>query len=123
MKYLIVMVFAMLISVSCSNDDDSSSDVNDSALVGTWGATELDEGFELIVTVTFNANQTGSAVTKITFEGETETENDTFTWSTSGNKLTVTSSGETPEIVTYSISGNKLSITDDEGFVTVLTKQ
>jgi len=120
-KYLFVMVFAVMLAVSCS-DDDSSSDPGTNALVGTWGATESDEGFELTVTATFNANQTGTAVTKTTIYGETETETENFTWSTSGNKLTVTSSGDSPEILTYSISGNKLTITDEDGFATVLTK-
>ncbi len=57
-----------------------------------------------------------------TFEGETQTETDNFIRSTSGNKLTVTTSGDEPEISTYAINGNKLTITDEDGFTLVLTK-
>ncbi len=118
-KYLIVMVFAVLLSVSCSSDDDSGST---HALVGTWGVTEIVEGMELKVRVTFNANNSGTSVLTFTFEGETETETENFTWSTSGNKLTMSISGES-EVVTYSINGNKLTITDQDNEVVVFTKQ
>jgi len=119
-KYLFVMVFAMLLSVSCNSDDDGS-DSGTNALVGTWRVNESDEGFDITVTATFNANNSGTLVMVTTFAGETETETENFTWSTSGNKLTLTGSGET-DIVTYSISGNKLTITDEDGFVSVFTK-
>ncbi|MFO7719085.1 MAG: lipocalin family protein [Gillisia sp.] len=123
-KYLFVLFFAVMLSVSCNSDDDSSRDLNDSALVGTWGITEIDEALdiEIEVLITFNANNSGRIVSSVTFEGETETETENFTWSTSGNKLTITSSGET-EVVTYSINGNELTITDLDGEVVVFTKQ
>lgn len=120
-KYLFVMVFAMLLSVSCNSDDDSSSDPGTNALVGTWGITEIVDGDEIKVTATFNVNNSGTMVIVTTIDGETETETENFTWSTSGNKLILTGGGET-DIVTYSISGNKLTLTDEDGFVTVLTK-
>ncbi|MCJ7756741.1 MAG: lipocalin family protein [Gillisia sp.] len=120
--YLFVMVFAVMLSVSCSGDDDSSSDLSTNALVGTWGVTEIAEGMEMKVRVTFNANNSGTSVLTFTFEGETETETENFSWSTSGNKLTISSSGES-EVVTYAINGNKLTITDQDGEVVVLTKQ
>ena len=120
--YLFVLFTATSIAVSCNSDDDVGSDINDTALVGSWGATESDEDMVLKVTVTFNSNQTGRLIIETTFEGETETETENFTWSTSGNKLTIESSGEAPEVVTYSISGNSLSITDSDNFTTVFTR-
>tara|TARA_R100000935_G_scaffold13495_3_gene27080 strand:- start:1141 stop:1518 length:378 start_codon:yes stop_codon:yes gene_type:complete len=121
-KYVLVLVFATIQAISCNSDDDSNSDVNDSALLGTWELTETFEGEELVVRVTFNANKTGISIYEYTFEGDTETETDNFTWSTNGNKLSITSSGET-EVLTYSISGNKLTITDSFNDVSVFTKQ
>ena len=120
-KYLLVMIFAVMVSVSCSSDDDSTSDSN--ALVGTWGLTAMDEGDELKATFIFNANKTGSLLTELTYQGMTDSYTENFTWATSGNKLTLTSSNSDPEILTYSISGNKLSITDDTGETIVFTKQ
>jgi len=121
--YLFVMVFAVMLSVSCGSDDDSGSNLNDSALVGTWGITEIDEGVGVKVLITFKANNSGTSVVTTTFEGEiTQTDTENLTWSTNGNKLTITISGES-DVVTYAINGNKLTITDSDGVVVVLTKQ
>jgi len=117
-KYFFVMVFAVMLSVSCNSDDDNSSDLSTHALVGTWGVTEIVEGMEIKARITFNANNSGTSM--LTFAGETQTEN--FSWSTSGNKLTMSISGES-EVVTYSINGNKLTITDQDNEVVVFTKQ
>ncbi len=121
-KYLFVIFLSVLLPISCSNDDDNSSDLNDSALIGSWEFSEVDEGDELNITLKFNSNNTGTLVTTFTFDGETETESENFTWSTTGNKLTIKSSDGSASTITYSISGNKLTITDEDGFVTVLTK-
>ena len=121
-KYLFVMFFAVMLSVSCNSDDDNSSDLNDSALLGTWGITEIVEDIEIMWMVTFNANNSGTSVLTLTSEGDTETETDDFTWSTSGNKLTITSSGES-DVVTYVIVGNKLTMTYLDGEKVVFTKQ
>ncbi len=118
-KYLFIMFVAVMVSVSCSNDDGDDG-VN--ALVGTWGFTEFDEVEEISVTFTFKANYTGTTVAVYTFDGESETEwDESFTWSTNGNKLTLIIDGET-DISTYSISGDTLTINFDyETFV--LTRQ
>ncbi|MUP46745.1 hypothetical protein E0K83_13450 [Gramella sp. BOM4] len=121
-KPLVLLFLSVLLSVSCNDDDDNGSDVNDSSLIGSWEFTEVDEGEEFFVTITFNSNSTGVLTTEITFDGETETESENFTWSTSGNKLTIKTSNEPASILTYSVSGNRLTITDEDGFVTVLTK-
>lgn len=120
--YLIVLSLALMFTGSCSSDDDAGSDVNDPALVGSWGASETGDGITLEVTVTFNSNQSGRSIITTTFEGETESETENFTWSTVGNRLTIKISGEDDEVLTYSISGNRLTLTDSDGFSTVLTK-
>ena len=119
-KYLLIMFVAVMVTVSCSNDDDDKDSGNND-LVGTWGVSESIDGFEISIKVTFNADATGIINSAYTVNGETETEIDDFTWSTSGNQLTMVLYGD-PEISTYSISGNKLTITQD-GETTVLTKQ
>jgi len=110
------MAIALMVSVSCNDDDNDV--VN--PLIGSWGMTEMEDGLEISMTATFNSNLTGAIVASVTFGGETVTENESFTWSTSGDKLTLIIDRET-EIVTYSISGNKLTITDEDD-TTVLTR-
>lgn len=113
MKYLLIMAMAVMMSVSCSKDDDD--DVN--PIVGTWGLTETIDGEVIDFEITFKENLTGTIMSSITFDGTTYDESDNFTWSTSGNKLTIVIDGET-DITTYSISGNKLTINvDDENIV------
>ena len=120
LKYLFVMFVAVMVSVSCSNDDDDGFDgsfddnFGDSALVGTWILTEFDDGVELTEAATFNESLTGILVSSSTFEGETESLSESFTWSTDGNKLRLIIDGET-EILKYSISGDTLTVTTDEG--------
>jgi hypothetical protein len=114
------MVLTVSLSVACSNDDEK--DGVDSSLIGSWEVSELVEGFEINITATFNKNLSGTIVSVVSFEGETETETENFTWSTDGNKLTLVNSGDT-EVLTYSISGDKLTITDSDGFSTVLTRK
>jgi hypothetical protein len=121
-KFLSVILLSVLLSVSCNNDADNISDLNDSALRGVWESSEVDDGEELNITLTFNSNNTGSLVSKFTFDGETETESENFTWSTKGNKLTLIIY-EDPTILTYSILGDKLTIMDEDGDVIfILTK-
>lgn len=114
------MVIALSVSVSCSDDDNGDGGVN--ALIGTWGLEEMDEGVEVSLKATFNEDLSGNINVVLSFMGETETENSSFTWSTNGNKLTMNIDGEDTETSTYSISGDKLTITDDDGSKTVLTR-
>ena len=81
---------------------------------------ESEEGYEYSVLVTFKENGTGTIVAVETFDGETETESDTFTWGTDGNKLTLVIDGD-EETTTYIILGNKLTITTETG-ISVFTK-
>ena len=128
LKYLFVMFVAVMVSVSCNNDDDDGFDggfddnFGDSALVGTWMMTEFDDGVELTEAATFNENLTGTLVSSSTFEGETVSVSESFTWSTDGNKLRLIFDGES-EILKYSISGDNLTITTDDGETIGFTKQ
>lgn len=118
--YLFVMFAAVMVSVSCNNDDDEGFDDNfddnfgDSALFGTWVLTEFEDGETFTETVTFNENLSGTLVSTETFEGETESVSESFTWSTDGNKLRLIIGGET-EILKYSISGDNLTVTTEDG--------
>jgi len=120
LKYVMIMFLALTMSVACSSDDDHDSTKD--PLVGTWSVSESQEGLEISITATFNANFTGKLVTFFAFGGESESETENFTWSTNGNKLTLVIDGET-QVATYSISGNKLTITDDEGEILILTRE
>jgi len=117
------LLFALVLVsfASCSSDDDNMGDDGNSALIGTWAMAESGGGIEISVTATFNTNSSGTIVSVITFDGTPETDTQSFTWSTDGNKLTLTFDGET-EILTYSIAGDVLTITDQDGD-TVLTRQ
>ena len=110
-----------MLSVSCSKDDNSN--LNDSALVGTWGFTETEEVYDEEQVITFNSDFSGILVYSITFDGRTESVDYNLTWSTSGNKLTI-EMNEEAETGNYSITGNKLTINNMENdYVEVYTKQ
>ena len=119
LKYVLIMFVALTATIACSDDSDDS-DVN--PIVGTWGLSGAESGFEVSLSATFTANNKGTMVVTISLGGESQTENSSFTWSTSGDQLTIVMDGET-EVSTYSISGNKLTLTDDDGTITVLTRE
>ena len=118
-KYAIFLFMALAVSVSCSDDGDD--EINGNPLVGSWIISESEAGFEISIRATFKQNSTGMLVTTVSIGGESESDSSGFTWSTSGDQLTLTIDGQS-EVSTYSISGNKLTITDDEGSVTVLER-
>ncbi len=62
------------------------------------------------IMASFNENLSGTIVSVLSFEGETQTETQNFTWSTADNKLTLIIDGDT-EVNTYSISRDKLTLT------------
>lgn len=118
-KYVMIMFIALSVSLtSCSDDDDDMAN----PLVGSWGLTEEDSGIEVSLVATFEENGTGTLMATITILDQSQTESDSFTWSTDGDQLTMTMDGDT-EVSTYSISGDTLTITDSEGFVTQLTRE
>lgn len=114
------MLVTVMSMASCSDDDD---DEVGNAIVGIWEGQNSEDEFEIFdVTTTFNENGTGVSSVSLGFEEEAEFLSIDFTWSTSGNQLTVVMNGES-ETVTYTISGNKLSYTDEDGVLIVLTRQ
>ena len=118
-KYALFMFMALAVSVSCSDDGDD--DTSGDPLVGSWIISETEGDFEISIRATFNENSSGTLVTTVSLGGESESETTPFTWSTSGDQLTLNIEGES-EVTTYSISGNKLTLTDDDGSVTVLER-
>ncbi len=111
------MIFAVALSISCSSDDDSTSDPSTNALIGIWETLDVQDGIEYNITITFNPNNTGTTIMTSTVDGFTKTESNAFTWSTDGNKLTINS-----DVGTYSISGNTLTMSS-AGEDMVFTKQ
>lgn len=120
MKYFLIMIMAVMVSVSCSDDDDDDGGL-ESDLVGTWEMTEVDGDEEYRLRITFNKNLTGTAVLNYTFDGETDTETESFEWKAEGNKLTLIYEDQTVTN-TYSISGDKLTVTELDGTINVLTR-
>ena len=123
------MVFAVALSgcnISPDVGDIDFSDFGDNALVGIWNTTEIEEGIDYNITVTFHVNHSGNLTSVSTLDGVTKTETDDFFWNTSGNELTMISndgSDDEPDVSTYLISYNKLTVTFDTGDVFVFTKQ
>ncbi len=114
-KFLFMLFLALpLLFTFCGKDEIHE-------LVGTWEYSGSSEGMAISISITFNSDNTGERSFTWTFEGETETESDNFTWSTDGNTLTITEKGETFSLK-YNISGNKLTIEMD-GEETVLTRK
>ena len=119
-KYLFIMFIAVMASVSCNKDDDEGFDDNfddnfgDSALFGTWVLTAFEDGETFTDTVTFNENLSGTYLSNETFEGETQSVFENFTWSTNENILRLIFIGET-EILKYSISGDSVTVTTEDG--------
>jgi len=111
----LLFAFVLISLASCSSDDDK---VGVSDLVGTWTstrtATELGFVWSFDITATFKTDYSGTIVSVITVDGASETETESFTWSTDGDQLTLDLSG-VAETATYSISGDELTITDEDG--------
>ena len=103
------IVLALIVGTSCDEDEDETAV---DPIVGTWEHVEAVEGFSMTVTMTFNADLTGTSIMVIEIGGESETVTTNFTYSTNGSTLTLIEGGESVTI-TYSISGNKLILTED----------
>lgn len=116
---LLLFAFAaMVIAFSgCSKDDDDKFDI-----VGTWNIdkaevymgdmlidADVDDG-----TVTFNSNGTGSATDS---DGT-----DTFNWSLSGNKLTISDDEETTVMTLTTMEKNLMVAEFEETFEEITFK-
>jgi hypothetical protein len=119
-KYLLVMIVAVMAFVSCDNDDDDDI-MGDPALVGQWVYTEVDLPDFFSVTLNFDSDLRGFTESLSFIDNVEFTQINSFTYSTNGDQLTLVIDGET-EVSTYSISGNLLTI-DDTGDVIIFTKQ
>jgi hypothetical protein len=130
-KCLLIMVVAIMMTVSCSKDDD------DDSLVGSWENVipkVIDsEGIVIIeefsIRITFNKNsscevfhiniseQEGVVILVDIFE------KGLYTWSTNKNKLTLIpideSNNHLIKDISYSISGNELRFYNPEGGATI----
>jgi hypothetical protein len=118
-KYLLVMIVAVMAFVSCDNDDDDI--MGDPALVGQWVYTEADLPDFFSVTLNFDSDLRGINESLSFIDNVESRQIDSFTYSTNGNQLTIVIDGET-EVSTYFISGNSLTI-DNTGEGIVFIKQ
>ena len=119
LKYVLIMFVALTATIACSDDGDDA-DVN--PIVGTWVISESELGFTVSISATFNENNKGTMVSTVGFGGVSETDNSSFTWSTSGDQLSMVIDGDA-EVSTYLIVGNKLTIIDEDETITVLTRE
>jgi hypothetical protein len=119
-KYLLVMIVAVMAFVSCDNDDDDDI-MGDPALVGQWVYTEVDLPDFFSVTLNFDSDLRGINESLSFIDNVESRQIDSFTYSTNGNQLTIVIDGET-EVSTYFISGNSLTI-DNTGEGIVFIKQ
>lgn len=99
---LTLAVLLVLMYTGCGSDDKKSG------LVGKWdynsaeGSTPFDD-----FVVIFNGDGTGRAIMN---EGSEDEDITNFTWSVSGDQLTITTDLGGTQTTTYTISGNTLTL-------------
>ena len=107
LKYLFIIVAAVMLFASCS--DDGIEGAKESGLVGSWEQADSDGDSWTIMNLTFNSNGTGS----VNFESNTPDNGNgiDFTWETPGGTILIIISEEGGnDTMTYSISSNKLTL-------------
>ena len=136
--YVLLFIATNLISIGCSDDNDSSANslAND-PIIGEWAVeftetVEIEgETFTYSFSGTFTFNDNGTAVQEgtITFEGESETESDAFTWENASSNPNFNSTtqnyiwyGEDSISATFSSDFNTVTIRDEEGSEVVCTR-
>ena len=100
----LLIAAALMFYTGCGGDDKKTG------LVGKWdfvGAEGIETPFDMVLY--FYSNGTGRAVMN---EGTVSEEINSFTWSTSGNQLIITSEGDT-ETLTFTLNGNTLTLDSD----------
>lgn len=117
------LLLAFSIAVFLISCDSDSTGPNSNGLVGTWEFQQFivtvngqeisltPEMLEMEVTITLNSDGTLSAITR---EGS-ETRNESGTWSTEGNNLTLIIGDETIS-GQYTLEGNSLRFSYNETF-------
>ena len=106
---IVFLTLVLIVAASCEKDDD---EVVDNIIVGTREHVTSMEGFSMTLTMTFNANLTGTSKMVIVIGEVTESESTNFTYSTNESTLILTEGGETVRLK-YFISGNKLTLIED----------
>jgi hypothetical protein len=89
----ILCLFLSLIILSCGENDDTADVELTDPLIGVWlseGTIDDVEG-SFTYKYTFNLDNTGSNNSTFSFDGETETENELFTWENKGLDFKATS--------------------------------
>jgi hypothetical protein len=120
MKKYIYIALTVLI-IACSGSDDSDNNTTDSAqLIGTWLGTLTDSDDITVtgdLTLTLNADNTGSV--KTSWSGAVDTE--TIAWFSTATTLTIDATEDM--IFTYNfINDNRLSLTDLDGDEVILNR-
>lgn len=117
----LLMVMAVCVGFASCSDDDDDVNVNKSSLVGTWTSV-WEKGYSIDRdgekeswdepstgwTIVFNADGTG-------YEYEEDGYSDDFTWTLSGNKISVTDEdGDTDVWTVVSLKGSSLTVSSYE---------
>ena len=130
------MTLTVMVSISCVEDEFGN-------VVGTWVHPQFTDfspnktaskpdatDCEPNITTTFHKNLTGTLDKNKDKLCDSGSETYSFKYNIKGGTLTITYDHQFPDnlhafsgIYTYVISGNELIITDDEGKITVLTKE
>lgn len=115
---LIVLIFVFGLVTSCGKDDEPVDPI-----VGMWEFSEMekdDEGkivFARTIVLTFNPDNTGLEEIDYIIYGQPDSNNSNIVWLTKNNVLTLFY-GVEPNDYTYSISGDKLTISySDEDII------
>ena len=131
MKYILTVIIALMLSVSCIEDEFGN-------VAGTWLYPAMKSGeskkippkvdnCERNITTTFHKNLTGTLDKDKLCSSNHET--NSFIYNIKGDKLTITYDHQSASglnfnsgLNTYIISGNELTLTNEDGTITVLTK-
>ena len=107
-------IFLSLIILSCGKDDETAKVELTDPIIGVWlsEGTLEEEGvvYTYKFTFTFNSDKTGSADQIISFEGETDSETELFTWENKSSDFKAISQ-------TYSIIYDGDDYGGDEGLI------
>lgn len=114
MRLTYVLLIALMILSSCSNDDNNDN-ATEASIIGTWNG----------VSSTFNGENTGipdNSIVKFTSDNKTEfiyegfgnsgeDITETGSWTLNGNTLTITWTDSDPGLETYILTINELTET------------
>lgn len=116
---VLMMAFMSIGFASCSSDDDSQKDEEESAIVGTWSSEEsaYDQDYEII---TLKSDGTGRIVE--IDQGRKHKPYD-FEYVYSKGKLTIIYEDDTDVFEVMSLSKSTLRIKDLDGDIIKFTKQ